>query len=104
MTFNFPPQLSRQQYRYRGSVTNDGKYGSARDFGNIGAGIVAARSGLSWDEARFGFDTYQEAPEPATTQKAQRYGFQIGLQLRNSNEIENEIRWKDIRPLWMPNY
>jgi hypothetical protein len=79
--------LSRQQYRYRGSVSENGKFGSARDFGNIGAGIVAARKGLSWEAARKGFDTYQGKSEPTTTQNAQRLGYQIGLQLRKSEEI-----------------
>ncbi|MBF8961757.1 hypothetical protein I0P70_00750 [Pontibacter sp. FD36] len=47
------------QYRYRGSVDSNGDFGSARDFGNMGAGLVAARSGLSWRNARGGFDLYQ---------------------------------------------
>lgn len=82
---------SPKQYMYRGSVTSDGKIGSARDFGNMGAGIVAGRAGLSWFEARAGFDglqTYQEgwfAREPAVTRKAQRVGFDIGRALRKSD-------------------
>jgi hypothetical protein len=62
---------SREQYRYRGMplndvkevVSNDGNgkiaFGSARDVGNVGAGFVAGRNGLIWDEARLGFDAYQ---------------------------------------------
>lgn len=74
--------LSELQYKYRGSVAADGKIGSARDFGNIGAGIVAGRAGLSWESARWGFDGYQGAPEPLTTVKAQRVGFELGWELR----------------------
>lgn len=56
-------ELSEIQYRYRGSVDKNGDYGSARDYGNMGAGLVAARSGLSWEQARLGFDLYQELQE-----------------------------------------
>jgi RHS repeat-associated protein len=90
---------SKLQHRYRGSVDKEGEIGSARDFGNIGAGLVAAREGLSWKEARAGFDTYQgyskngittipgviiptvlPVREPTTTVKAQMIGFSMGLQ------------------------
>lgn len=39
----------------------DGKtvYGSARDVGNVAAGYVAGRSGLSWAMTRAGCDAYQ---------------------------------------------
>ncbi|MEN5057832.1 hypothetical protein [Sphingobacterium kitahiroshimense] len=51
---------SQIQYYYRGSKTRDGEYGSARDFGNFGAGLVIARSSvLNWKSGRLGFDTYQ---------------------------------------------
>ena len=50
---------SKLQHRYRGSVSAQGEIGSARDFGNFGAGRVAARSGMTWAQARFGFDLYQ---------------------------------------------
>lgn len=91
-------------YYYRGSVDSKGDIGSARDFGNIGAGLVAARKGLSWKQARFGFDLYQGISKPfysmsmntipgismplktplsegLTTQKAQMIGFLKGLQM-----------------------
>lgn len=51
--------LSTTQYMYRGSKDKDDNWGSARDYGNFGAGIVAGRKGLSWNAARFGFDMYQ---------------------------------------------
>ncbi len=54
-----PEGMSLEQYVYRGSVTSSGKIGSARDFGNIGAGIVAGRNGLGWGDARLGFDGLQ---------------------------------------------
>jgi RHS repeat-associated protein len=80
------------QHRYRGSVTSDGKFGSARDFGNIGAGIVASRNKLNWRGTRLAFDAYQSyksgelKTEGMPTQKAQKVGFKIGVGLRK-NEI-----------------
>lgn len=47
------------KHYYRGSLDSNGDIGSACDFGNIGAGLVAARSVFSWNEARAGFDSYQ---------------------------------------------
>jgi len=38
-----PEGTTVEQYRYRGSSTENGEFGSARDFGNIGAGMVAGR-------------------------------------------------------------
>ena len=76
-----PFYISRNEYRYRGSTLPNGEIGSARDFGNIGAGIVASRKGLSWGFARLGFDGYQSIKsgkitrEGIATQSAQRYGF-----------------------------
>ena len=51
--------MSVVQHFYRGSVSSNGDVGSARDYGNMGAGMVAARKGLSWQKARAGFDMYQ---------------------------------------------
>jgi RHS repeat-associated protein len=79
-----PEGTTELQYRYRGSKSGDGKFGSARDFGNIGAGIVAGRKGLTWEGARFGFDTLESfqklsiTGEKTTTKKAQWVGYQIG--------------------------
>lgn len=97
---NKPNGMTPLQYRYRGSVSANGDFGSARDYGNITAGMVAARSGLSWKRARLGFDTYQgfstnglsrlptpmpmigvqPVREPTATVKAQMVGYAIGLQ------------------------
>ena len=76
--------VTRDQHRYRGSRSIDGKIGSARDFGNMAAGIVAGRSGISWMVARLGFDAYQSyksrrfESEGVATQKAQIVGFRLG--------------------------
>ncbi|MFZ1288494.1 MAG: RHS repeat-associated core domain-containing protein [Melioribacteraceae bacterium] len=83
-----PAGMTEDQYFYRGSVSGGGKIGSARDFGNIGAGIVAGRNYLPWGVARIGFDGYQSyrsgkiTTEGITTQKAQRIGHNIGIILR----------------------
>jgi RHS repeat-associated protein len=59
-------------------------YASARDVGNIAAGIVAGRSGMDWRIARLGFDgleSYQKrglAAESSSTQYAQKLGWEIG--------------------------
>jgi RHS repeat-associated protein len=88
---NRPQGMTRTQYMYRGSKYG-GFIGSARDFGNIGAGIVAARNGLNWRQARLGFDgleSFQKrqfATEGNPTQKAQRVGFQIGISLRKMDQ------------------
>lgn len=50
-------------------------YTSARDIGNMVAGAVARRSGLSWKMARLGFDGYQGSVEGISSQNAQRFGF-----------------------------
>jgi hypothetical protein len=85
------------QHRYRGSMASNGKFGSARDFGNGAAGLVAGRAGLSYGESRVGFDgleTIQKSrivpiggkPMPVIipsfeakpTRLAQQLGWQIG--------------------------
>lgn len=99
---------SEIQHNYRGSVASNGEIGSARDFGNIGAGIVAGRFGLKWGASRIGFDTLQTlqnssievvdtpmGPSPilhidfqkesTTTQKAQKLGWDIGIKLNKSD-------------------
>ncbi|GHV25192.1 hypothetical protein FACS1894176_03090 [Bacteroidia bacterium] len=60
-------------------------YTSAKDIGNIAAGYVAATSGLTWKQARAGFDGLQKlqdgsfrSVEKASSQNAQRYGFMRG--------------------------
>ena len=62
-------------------------YASARDIGNIAAGLVAGNNGLPWFLARFGFDMYQSyttsknnrklmwESEGMTTQNAQKEGW-----------------------------
>ena len=67
-----------------GSTRNRPVYASARDVGNIAAGIVTGAHGMSWLSARFGFDAYQSYSskrptiEGLSTRTAQRYGWRIG--------------------------
>lgn len=85
------------QHRYRGSLTKDGKIGSARDFGNIAAGIVTGKSGLSWGATRIGFDSYQSyksgsiTSEAITSKKAQKIGYKIGVSLRPPAYAESQF-------------
>ena len=62
-------------------------FGSARDVGNIGAGLVAGRSGIGWSNARLaldGLESYQNSRfgrEAIGTQYAERLGYRIGNQM-----------------------
>jgi len=87
--------LSVSQYHYRGSVDSKGRVGSARDFGNMGAGLIAARRGLPWPIATGGFDIYQSASnlrlerEGSPTRLAQKVGyFQLGAPLRVNDKVK----------------
>ena len=40
-------------------------FASARDFGNVAAGFVAGNNGLSWKEARLGFDALESYQQGA---------------------------------------
>ncbi|MCA9733976.1 MAG: RHS repeat-associated core domain-containing protein [Deferribacteres bacterium] len=87
------------QHKYRGSITHGGKIGSARDFGNIGAGLVAGRMNLSWTIARIGFDALESiqkgylTSEGTPTQKAQKVGHKIGQSLAKKDE-SRYAKWK----------
>ena len=70
-----------QQYRHRGSMTADGRVASARDFGNVGAGIVAGRNGISNEVTRLAFDIYNGSREPKVSRLAQNVGLRIGHNL-----------------------
>ena len=79
---------ANNKYHNRGMKFNvDGKefIASARDIGNYAAGYVAGLSGLSWQEARCGFDLYESykrgrfTVEAGPTQSAQFKGYLYGL-------------------------
>ena len=61
------------------SRSSDGTttYASARDVGNMAAGYIAAKNGISWKNARKAFDLYQGAPEGRTTVSAELYGYTV---------------------------
>ena len=50
---------------------------SARDIGNMAAGYVAAKNGISWKAARKVFDWYQGGREGITTVNAELYGYAV---------------------------
>ena len=88
---------------YRGmqiGETGDGLpiYASARDIGNIGAGYIAAVNGLSWKQARKGFDVYQShksnrvVKEGISTQKAEVYGFRMGYNNASPDDVLENLR------------
>jgi RHS repeat-associated protein len=97
------------QHRYRGSKASNGKFGSARDFGNGGAGIVAGRAGVTWANTRLAFDALETAQyssikvirfpavmvvvnprvESTTSQKAQKLGHKIGYSIYYKKIMED---------------
>ena len=65
---------------YRGmSISTDSQglitYASARDIGNMAAGYIAAKNGISWKQARWAFDKYQGSKEGISTVNAELYGY-----------------------------
>lgn len=88
------PENSTEQealkYRTRGSMTSDGKMASARDFGNIGAGIVAARAGSPDWYSKIKFEELQGGKEPPVSAKAQQIGLNIGHLLRTIDQLKKE--------------
>ena len=59
-------------------MTSDGKMASARDFGNMGAGIIATRNGVGVDLAKWQMNKLQGGQEPPVSEKAQAIGYSIG--------------------------
>jgi len=67
----------------------DGKpiFASARDVGNVAAGLVSGRSGQGWATARIGFDGLESlqqkefTSESTCTQYAEKLGHRIGKQI-----------------------
>ena len=97
---------NKQIYRHRGmplGVDENGNniFGTARDVGNYAAGYIAGKNALSWEVARFGFDTLQSvmdsirnrsitiSTEGPESQAAQYKGFIDGK--ANFNNA-----WKDL--------
>lgn len=67
---------------YRGMPISDNSDGnvtfaSARDIGNMTAGYIVARHGISWQLARKVFDWYQGGHEGISTVSAEMYGYAI---------------------------
>ena len=68
-------------HRTRGSMTSDGEMASARDFGNVAAGIVSTRNGVPVPLAKYKFNQLQGGQEPPVSSKAQAIGFQMGREI-----------------------
>ena len=96
--------ITETQFKYRGSILRNGAIASARDIGNIGAGIVAGRKGLSWVTYRAvadGLESKQKGyytHEKVNSQVPQAMGYVYGRKLRSKknkkptlNKIKNEI-------------
>ena len=102
-------------YKYRGmsigkTVFGQTIYTSARDVGNIAAGIVAAKNGIPWPAARIAFDAYQGGRESISTQNAEYYGWSQtyihsnsiteSYHLRNSINSFVKKAWNKFKKLW----
>ncbi|CAL2063827.1 hypothetical protein T190820D02B_60001 [Tenacibaculum sp. 190524A05c] len=72
-------------HRTRGSMTSDGKMASARDFGNMAAGIVATRNGVPKPVAIYKFEQLQGGKEPPVSSKAQEIGFKKGFEIKKQD-------------------
>ncbi|WP_450091406.1 hypothetical protein [Paenimyroides aestuarii] len=80
-----------RDFHHRGSLWNtkaEGPkvYATARDAGNYSAGYISAINGLTWEQARWGFDRLEQFKSgnnegPQSTQ-AQRAGFNYGASVR----------------------
>jgi hypothetical protein len=94
---------------YRGVPISSGLNGlpvfaSARDVGNIAAGIVSGVHGIPWIISRLAFDFYQSyqeykkngqvrfVREGVSTRTAQRYGWEQGHSIFESSVENNKIR------------
>ncbi|MGP1500491.1 MAG: RHS repeat domain-containing protein [Bergeyella cardium] len=101
-------------YHYRG-MPFQGKIASARDIGNFAAGYIAGIYGLSWNQARFGFDAletrqirgiietiqfypFNKVSEGQPTQRAERAGYNLGNKI--FNQLQFERRWKEATNRW----
>lgn len=86
------PEQEALIYRTRGSMTSDGKMASARDFGNMAAGIVAARAGVPQWYAKMKFNELQGGQEPLVSAKAQQIGLDRGGVLRQKDLLKKEFQ------------
>ncbi len=96
---------------YRGMQILHGKngkpiYASARDIGNIGAGLVAGREGMGWATARLGLDSYESykmetfTREAIGTQYAEKLGHRIGNEMYKKfilSRLPGNAHLKDIK-------
>ena len=65
---------------------------SARDLGNMAAGIVAARAGVLHWLAKIKFNQLQGGQEPPVSAKAQQIGLDIGSLLREADRFEAIVK------------
>ena len=91
-----------------GGKTSNGQLliSSARDIGNIAAGLVAAKNGIPWKAARIAFDTYQSKNnidkglhpgiERLSTQNAEYYGWSL-MALHSDTHSEMHNLWNSIK-------
>ncbi len=92
------PKDQRTQFMYRGGPfegvkdfgDQDGEtttFASGRDIGNVAAGYVMGKNGLTWGEARIGFDALQSkqdgriSTEGEPTTRAEMHGFKAGYKV-----------------------
>ena len=69
-------------------------YASARDIGNMAAGYIAAKNGITWKAARKAFDYYQGCPEGRTTVSAELYGYTVLGYNTTAQRVLRQLRKK----------
>ncbi|MCQ2211680.1 MAG: RHS repeat-associated core domain-containing protein [Paludibacteraceae bacterium] len=109
---------TKSQDYYRGMPVNlkgDDKslpvYASARDIGNIGAGIIAGSRGISWTVSRIAFDALESHQhgfdkwhhEGGSTQYGERLGYRIGSDLLQLKRYYNLRRLPSYGNMLKPN-
>lgn len=91
--------VTSEQHKYRGSMSLGEKTASGRDGGNLGAGLVAGRAGISWLAARLAFDaleTYQKS-SITTTSHIMGTSFNINIKFRSEAPVSKKAQkegWK----------
>ncbi|MGH2667501.1 RHS repeat domain-containing protein, partial [Flavobacterium sp.] len=89
------------EYAYRGMPLGNETIGTARDTGNISAGIVAGRAGFNFEEAKPAFEALQGGAEAKVTTSAEKVGINIGLKLhaQDVQAADKKYRSEPIHPV-----
>jgi hypothetical protein len=84
----------RNHHRGMPIKNSDGNtvYASARDVGNYGAGYVVGKNGLTWKEARLGFDSFQSFKDGSLSQGKWSIEGNVSQSAQGRGFIDGRIR------------